>query len=575
MPVASGSHHTRRSSTISVGSSDSDDDSPDLSALDSSAALILLPDSEESNIPFDFTDDEDNDRDEFSNFVSPVFDMRISTVFPPLRPSLVFLYLLAPYLKLGALNLPNSRLPLKYSLLALFTSALASVFSRQIWYMLARYLRNANLTEVVLDTFARGRGKEQRRMVLRGSVRAGTGILLILVAVTYLRYALYLLQPLLPQKFHPVVTYSIMIFFIAPVLGYLSYAKSLQSKRIIYATSLSIVTYVLWISVIIYRGSPKRNTSWLGSGSFWPAIATIAFAFCTSSTLPLYASLKTTAHPISTAKTPRSRSFRFLSFLSVVAAVLLLLPSLLFASSPQSSTDIPPNGLVIHSQKSAVTVMLDSTPSIPPLLPDVGFSPELQAIFASFTLILGIPSVIVTTPLPPLPGLRSVKFNVPRVSTIFLVLLLAVIPPRFFANHDIENHNDHSYLASSGIFAVLTITLTVMALLSTYFLPAFVHISTHFFKRPLTIVIPRKPAQQSSSNLNSAVNDDARGIDSVSRQSSPKAIHDELLLRKERALQKKQFRKRIVWDIGVWTLLFASVALIVFTICGFAGVWQP
>lgn len=104
-------------------------------------------------------------------------------------------------------------------------------------------------------------------------------------------------------------------------------------------------------------------------------------------------------------------------------------------------------------------------------------------------------------------------------------------------------------------------------------MPAFVHISTHFFKRPLTIVIPRKPTQQNSSALNSAVNDDARGIGSASRQSSPKAVHDELLLRKESVLQKKQFRKRIVWDIGVWTLLFASVALIVFTICGFAGVW--
>lgn len=27
---------------------------------------------------------------------------------------------------------------------------------------------------------------------------------------------------------------------------------------------------------------------------------------------------------------------------------------------------------------------------------------------------------------------------------------------------------------------------------------------------------------------------------------------DELLLRKERALQRKQFKKRVVWDVGVW-----------------------
>ena len=133
---------------------------------------------------------------------------------------------------------------------------------------------------------------------------------------------------------------------------------------------------------------------------------------------------------------------------------------------------------------------------------------------------------------------------------------------------------DHSYLASSEISAVLTAILIVMALLSTYFLPALVHISTHLFKRPVTIVIPRKPKQQNSlaPNLTSAVEDDAHGIGSAS---SPTNAVRELLLRKERAMQKKQFRKRIMWDIGVWTLLFASMALVVFTICGFVGVWQP
>jgi hypothetical protein len=86
---------------------------------------------------------------------------------------------------------------------------------------------------------------------------------------------MYQLQPLFPRKLQPVVTYMIMILLIAPILGYLSYAKSLQSKRIIYATSLSIITYVLWISVIIYcynHGPLEIRTSWLGTGSFWPGI---------------------------------------------------------------------------------------------------------------------------------------------------------------------------------------------------------------------------------------------------------------------------------------------------------------
>jgi hypothetical protein len=177
---------TRRISSEST-ITDDEPDLPESALVDSSAALILLHNSEESNVPFDFTDDEDSDRDESSNLVSPVFDMRKSTVFPPLSPSLVFLYLLTPYLKLGALDLINSRLPLKYGLLALFISALASVYSRQTWYRLARYLRKADVTEIVLDTFARRRSKTRRRMVLRASVRVGNGILSILVAVTYLR----------------------------------------------------------------------------------------------------------------------------------------------------------------------------------------------------------------------------------------------------------------------------------------------------------------------------------------------------------------------------------------------------
>ena len=225
----------------------------------------------------------------------------------------------------------------------------------------------------------------------------------------------------------------------------------------------------------------------------------------------------------------------------------------------------------IRRPKVAMLVPISSIPLPLPL--DISlFLMEFQTILAFLTLILGIPSVIVTTP-PALPKFRSVKFDVSRVFTIFLVLLLAMIPPRSFP--DLAT-SDHSYLGSSGVSTVLTVVLMVMALLSTYFLPAFVHISTHFFKKPVTIVIPRKLVQQHSSAPTSAVDNDARGIGSGLRQTSQMdAVHDELLLRKERALQKKQFRKRIIWDIAVWTLLLTSMALVVFTICGFVGLWQP
>src|ERR1700733_12835168 len=62
--------------------------------------------------------------------------------------------------------------------------------------------------------------------------------------------------------------------------------------------------------------------------------AIIAFAFTTSSTLPLYASLKGTTQAVTTVKTPRTRSFKILSALSVFVAVLLMLPLILFSARP-------------------------------------------------------------------------------------------------------------------------------------------------------------------------------------------------------------------------------------------------
>jgi hypothetical protein len=41
---------------------------------------------------------------------------------------------------------------------------------------------------------------------------------------------------------------------------------------------------------------------------------------------------------------------------------------------------------------------------------------------------------------------------------------------------------------------------------------------------------------------------------------SARAVHDELLQRKERALQKKQFKKRIIWDVGAWVQVWLCAA---------------
>ena len=199
---------------ISEVEEEEEEDSPPLSAYDSSAALILVhddSDQEDDDSPFPFTDSDteeqrpDQRRLEFpspdtefdDDIPSPQFPLRQNSLtLPPLPPSLVFLHLLTPYLRLGALNLPYARLSLKYGLPALLLSAMAAAFVRQVWYLLARYLRKVSLTDVVTDTFARSHGgghgrreraKERRRVVIRVIVRTLVGVLGVLMAIVYLR----------------------------------------------------------------------------------------------------------------------------------------------------------------------------------------------------------------------------------------------------------------------------------------------------------------------------------------------------------------------------------------------------
>ena len=158
-----------------------------INGFDSSAALILVTDTEDTpnGVSFDFSSEDDDTEDESDVQLERVRNSSI----PPLSSISVFLYLLAPFTKLGALLTPSADLPLNIALPAFVLFAVLSAFTRQLWYMLARYVRRADLEEIVLETFARGRGKETRRAVLRQSVRFLTGALRVLVAALYLRCA--------------------------------------------------------------------------------------------------------------------------------------------------------------------------------------------------------------------------------------------------------------------------------------------------------------------------------------------------------------------------------------------------
>jgi len=137
----------------------------------------------------------DEDNDDLDGSLSPLHQINGKLSIPPLSPFTIFIYLLSPYLKLGALLLPYFQLPLRYGLSSLLISAVLAVVTRHLLYLLARYLRKGDLEDVVTSAFfstkkhgkRRERRKERRREFLKFSVRLGTATLRILVAAVYLR----------------------------------------------------------------------------------------------------------------------------------------------------------------------------------------------------------------------------------------------------------------------------------------------------------------------------------------------------------------------------------------------------
>jgi hypothetical protein len=90
---------------------------------------------------FDFSSDSEDDQ-----IFDPAYDER-RPVVSPLPPSAVFLYLLSPYLKFGAMLLPNETLAAGQIVAQLVFFGVLSVFSRHVLYLLARYLRKAHTGE--------------------------------------------------------------------------------------------------------------------------------------------------------------------------------------------------------------------------------------------------------------------------------------------------------------------------------------------------------------------------------------------------------------------------------------------
>lgn len=145
--------------------------------------IVLVPDDEDDiDTPFYFSDGDDED----TEFDAAQLDWLASSATPLLTP-LVYLYLLSPFLGLGAMFIPDGNMPCHWVISAICAFVLLSTFARYIWYLLTRYLRKIYLEDIVADAFGKGRAKEKLRNKLRVAVRVGEWVTKILLAAFFLR----------------------------------------------------------------------------------------------------------------------------------------------------------------------------------------------------------------------------------------------------------------------------------------------------------------------------------------------------------------------------------------------------
>ncbi|KAI9512386.1 hypothetical protein F5148DRAFT_1162905 [Russula earlei] len=480
------------SSTPSSPSSTARSSSPLVEPLPS-PELVLVNDTDSPNEELDFSSDE-----ELLDEVAAQPDGLIAPIIPPLSPTLVLLYLSIPYLKLGPMFLPTSDTPLSRSIPTLLICAAFAAWTRELWYLLARYLRKVDLEDVISDAFARGSNRTRTRLSLPVVVRLGTIVMRLLLASVSLRgshippyrfrswksspvvVSVDALIPLIPAR-SPAIARGLITVVLTFALLPLYAARSLASKRIIYATWASFVAYLIWLGATSYahiKGTLSADLHWQRPGILWQGITSTAFVFSSSWTLSLYASLRGSM-PAITTKRRRRRSFRNLIAVSVAVASALVLPLCVFASS----SDEPKT-----SEQGVIA---------------------LVSISSATNLILTIPAILLTIPLASSPwAVRRTSPTVSKVIIYSVTVALSVLPRR--------------------ATVVLGDLLLVLSLLSTYVLPAFLHITVHYFKRPLSIVLPASPTHARDGE------------------------RDELLQRKERSLQRRRLGRRLVWDAVSW-----------------------
>lgn len=153
---------------------------PALYGTDSGSRLVLLSNTDE---PQEYATDDEDERE-----VTDTLPGITQPPIPPLPPSVVFLYLLSPYLRLGAIYVSDiGGASLAYCLAGLVVAATLSAFCRQIWFLLGRYLRKSSTEDILIYTFARRHRRMRKYGLARHTFTLISASFNILLAAMYLR----------------------------------------------------------------------------------------------------------------------------------------------------------------------------------------------------------------------------------------------------------------------------------------------------------------------------------------------------------------------------------------------------
>ena len=164
------------------------DSPPPLYGTASTSRLELLPNTDDRDLLQEYAVDEDDDDDATDR--QPIIN---HLPIPPLAPFVVFLYLLSPYLRLGAIYATDVRgISPRYCLTALIVAAALSALCRQIWFLLGRYLRKPSTEDILIYAFARRHRRILKHGLARYTFTTVSALFRILLAAMYLRGQSYL-----------------------------------------------------------------------------------------------------------------------------------------------------------------------------------------------------------------------------------------------------------------------------------------------------------------------------------------------------------------------------------------------